>query len=356
MKKKVIHFIFDLTRGGAETMLVRVIKELKEYEHIVVTLFPENHFNEELQCDKLICLNLTSLYQLPLAIGRFRKVVKAEKPDLVHTHLFWPTAIGRLAVPRKIPLLTTIHAFIASSVEYKNWHIRFIDKFTYRVRKSVIIVVAKGAMEEYFSFLKIKPYKAYVLYTFVDVQRFGNIAVHKEASPVFKIISVGAIRKQKNQEYLVEAFGKLKGQPFELHIYGWGDGAALEKKIQDTGANVKIMGKVNNIETIIPQYDLFTMSSIFEGFSLGVLEAMAMGMPLLLSDIKSFKEQCEETACYFSLDNVDDFVQQLKALAADKEQLQKMGAAAKERAINNFTLTHHIDQLRSIYTATLNKF
>lgn len=356
MKKKIIHFIFDLTRGGAETMLVRVIKELKEYEHIVVTLFPENHFNEELQCDKLICLNLTSLYQLPLAIGRFRKIVKAEKPDLVHSHLFWPTAIARLSVPRKIPLLTTIHAFIASSVEYKNWHIRFIDKFTYRFRKSVIIVVAKGAMEEYFSFLKIKPYKAYVLYTFVDVQRFGNIATHKEPLPVFKIISVGAIRKQKNQEYLVEAFSKLKEQPFELHIYGWGDGTALEKKIQDTGANVKLKGKVNNIEAIIPQYDLFTMSSIFEGFSLGVLEAMAMGMPLLLSDIKSFKEQCEETACYFSLDNVDDFIQQLKTLAADKNLLQKMGAAAKERAVKNFTLTHHIDQLRSIYTATLIEF
>ena len=117
MKKKIIHFIFNLGRGGAETMLVRVIKELDEYEHVVVTLFPLDHFGSELKCDKLICLKLGSLFSLPLAVFKFRKLVKKEQPSIVHTHLFWPTVIARAAVPKKIPLITTIHAFIANSVE-----------------------------------------------------------------------------------------------------------------------------------------------------------------------------------------------------------------------------------------------
>jgi len=352
VKKKIVHFIYDLGRGGAETMMVRVIKELREYEHTVVTLFPLNLFNEELQADKLICLNLKSLFQLPLAVFKFRKIIKSEKPDIVHTHLFWPTTIARLAVPKRIVLITTIHAFIASSVEYKNWYIRLIDKLTYRFRKSIIIVVAKGALEEYFSFLKIKPYKAYVLYTFVDIERFNGIAATaKESTGIFKIISVGALREQKNQRYLVEAFAQLKDQPFELHIYGEGDKRPLlEDMIKTTGANVVLKGNVTNIEAMIPQYDLFTMSSTFEGFSLGVLEAMAMGMPLLLSDIKSFKEQCEETATYFDLADTNDFVHRLQELYKDKDRLQKMAAAGKERAVQNFTLTHNISSLRKIYT------
>lgn len=356
MKKKIVHFIYNLGRGGAETMLVRVVKELDEYEHIIVTIFPLNEFKQELQCSKLICFNFTSLFQLPLAIFKFRKLVKQEQPALVHTHLFWPTIIARIAVPKRIPLLTTIHAFIASSVEYTHWHIPLLDKLTYRIRKCIIIVVAKGAMEEYFSFLKLKPYKAYVLYTFVDTARFNTAtAIQKEASPIFRLISVGALRTQKNQEYLVEAFAKLKDQPFELHIYGEGDKKeALQQQIDATGANVVLKGNVSNIQEIIPQYDLCTMSSTFEGFSLSVLEAMAMGMPLLLSDIKSFKEQCEDTAVYFSLDDTDDFIQQLKKLYHDKQLLTTIAAAAKERAVNNFTLTHHVNQLRAIYTEALN--
>jgi glycosyltransferase involved in cell wall biosynthesis len=95
------------------------------------------------------------------------------------------------------------------------------------------------------------------------------------------------------------------------------------------------------------------MSSSFEGFSLSVLEAMAMRMPLLLSDIKSFKEQCENTAVYFNLNDVKDFINKLEMLSADKNKLNTMGAAAHERAVNNFTLEHHMQGLRKIYADVL---
>ena len=352
MKKKIIHFIFNLGRGGAETMLVRVIKELDEYEHVVVTLFPLNHFGNELKCDKLICLKLGSLFSLPWAVFKFRKLVNAEQPDIVHTHLFWPTVIARAAVPKNIPLITTIHAFIANSVEYKNWHIRVLDKMTFRLRNSTIIVVAKGALAEYFSFLKLKPYKAYALYTFVDVNRFDPAkAKPKEASPVFRVISVGALRTQKNYSYLIDALAKLKNDPIALHIYGVGNlQPDLQRRLNESGANVVLKGEVKEIEQVMPQYDLYVMSSGFEGFSLSVLEAMAMGLPLLLSDIPSFKEQCEGLAEYFSLTDVNDLSQKIKKFSLETQAaLKEKGEKLRQRAISNFTLAQHIDGLRKIY-------
>ena len=62
-----------------------------------------------------------------------------------------------------------------------------------------------------------------------------------------------------------------------------------------------------HLNRIIKKYDLFVMSSIYEGFSVSVLEAMSLGMPLLLSDIASFREQCEGTAVYFNLKDNDYF-------------------------------------------------
>jgi glycosyltransferase involved in cell wall biosynthesis len=85
-----------------------------------------------------------------------------------------------------------------------------------------------------------------------------------------------------------------------------------------------------------------------------VLEAMAMQMPLLLSDIPSFREQCEETAVYFDLNNVADPIQKIKNMAADKSKMYKMSLAAKERAVHNFTLAHHMAGLRKIYSEALN--
>lgn len=352
MQKKIVHFIFNLSRGGAETMMVRVLEELPEYEHVVVTLFPGNDFGEELQHSKWICLNLKSMFVLPLAIVKFRKIVRSENPQLVHTHLFWPTFVARLSVPKSIPLITTIHAFIATSGEYKRWYIRFLDRLTYKMRKNILIVVAQGALEEYFSFLNLKPYKAYALYTFVDTDRFKI----EDSAPVptgdtFKLVAVGALRLQKNYPYIIRAMALVKDKNIELDIYGVGNlQHELQQLIHTTGARVNLKGEVKNIEQVIPEYDLFVMSSTYEGFSLGVLEAMAMRKPLLLSDISSFREQCEDNAWYFSLADEQDAADKIVALSIlDKNELFARAEAGRQRVINNFTLAKHISGLREIY-------
>ena len=356
MKKTILHFIYNLGRGGAEMMLVKVIKELKDYNNIIVTLSPENHFKDELECDKYYCLNATSMVFFPKAVIGLKKIIKENNVDIVHSHLFWPTFIARIATPKKIPLITTIHAFIANSIEYRNLHMRMLDRITYRLRKTFIIAVAKGALEEYFSVLKLKPYKAYSLYTFVDLREFNPAFSVPSTLPGknFKLISVGALRSQKNHQYLLEAFKKLKNENIELDIYGAG---GLDKKLQqiisENNLKVTLKGEVKNISQIINQYDVFIMSSTFEGFSLSVLEAMAMQMPVLLSDIKSFREQCKETAAYFALDNVDDLISKIKMLSTNKNKLVEMGSLAKERVMENFTLPAHMQGLRNIYSEVL---
>lgn len=357
MKKTILHFIFDLGRGGAETMLVRVLKELPEYNNIVVTLYKQNEFENELKDVKCICLNQRSLLFFPFTAIRLRKIIRENRVDLVHTHLFWPTLIARLATPADVALITTIHAFIATSVEYKHWHIRILDKLSYRIRKSVIIAVAKGALQEYFSFLKLRPYKGYALYTFVDTGHFTlpGSPVRKDHE-VFQLISIGALRLQKNHRYLVEAFKLLRNEPVELHIYGTGPlQETLQRSIDAADVNIVLKGLVKNMNEVLPQYDLYVMSSTFEGFSLGVLETMAMKVPLLLSDIVSFREQCEDTAVYFSLEDVNDFAEKVKRLAADAGLRKRLADSAYERVCRNFTLQHHMQELKKIYHESLIK-
>jgi glycosyltransferase involved in cell wall biosynthesis len=355
MKKTILHFIYDLGRGGAETMLVRVVKELSEYNNIVVTLYDTNHFKGELVCDKYICLHQGSLLNFPISAWKLAKIIRENKVDIVHTHLFWPTFIARIATPKKITLITTIHSFIATSVEYKHWYIRLLDKTSYLLRRSVIIGVAKGATKEYFSFLKIKPFKAYHLYTFVDIEKFKSQDLPStKGDGTFKILSTGALRLQKNHSFLINAFRQLKNEPVELHIYGIGPlHQQLQSAINESGAKVILKGQVKDVQSILPSYDLFVMSSTFEGFSLSVLEAMAMKVPLLLSDISSFREQCAGTASYFSLEKTEQFIHCVREIKSDEPLRNKMKEEAFERVVKNFTLPHHMKKLREIYIESL---
>lgn len=353
MKKTILHIIDNLGRGGAETMLVTVVKQLPEYNNIIVTLKPENEFGDELEYDAMFCLNMTSPLQVPVAGLKLRKIIKENNVSVVHSHLFWSTVVARIGVPKNIPLITTIHAFVTSSIEYKPWHMRLIEKITYRIRKTTIVAVAKGALEEYFSFLKVKPHNACHLYTFVDTDTFKT-AYKKASSDTFRVVTVGNLKEQKNHRFLLDAFKELKGEKITLDIYGKGPlQASLQQAIDEGNLNVTLKGQVTNIHEQIGKYDLFIMSSLYEGFALSVLEAMALGIPTLLSDIPSFREQCENTARYYKLNCKTDFITQLRFLKNNQEALETLSRNCKQRALQNFTLQKHMACLKSIYSNAL---
>jgi glycosyltransferase involved in cell wall biosynthesis len=354
MKKTVVHIIDSFVRGGAETMLVTVIKQLPEYNNIIVTLSDENEFGSDLEHDGMYCLNMRSPLQIPLAAIKLRKIIKDNNVSIVHSHLFWSTVVARFGVPKKIPLITTIHAFVTSSIEYKPWHMRLIEKFTYKIRKSTIVAVAKGALEEYFSFINVKPHNACHLYTFVDTNVFKGSS-EKINSETFRVVTVGNLKEQKNHRFLLEAFKELKNENITLDIYGKG---SLQEELQQTITeeqltNVTLKGQATNIQEQIGKYDLFIMSSLYEGFALSVLEAMALGIPTLLTDIPSFKEQCDDTAAYYKLNCTTDFISQLQSLKNNRQQLTFLGRNSRKRALDNYTLQKHMDGLKAIYSNAL---
>lgn len=356
MKKTILHIIDNLARGGAETMLVKVVKQLSDYNNIIVTLNPVNEFGNEVECDKIYCLNLSSFLQVPLAAMKLRKIIQENNVVIVHSHLFWSSVVARIGVPKKVPLVTTIHTFVSDSIEYRPWYMKAVEKFSYQLRKSTIIAVAKGALSEYFNFIKIRPYKAYALYTFVDTSVFNeaNNVANKENTDTFKMITVGNLKEQKNHCFLLEAFKELKSENISLDIYGNGFlRESLQKTIDENQLRVTLKGQVGDIQKHIKGYDLFVMSSLYEGFSLSVLEAMALGMPLILPDIVSFKEQCDDTALYYDLNSTKDFVSKLLSLRSQLHQMEVMGEAAKKRVLENYTLNKHMQQLKMIYAETV---
>ena len=356
-KKTILHIIQNFGIGGAETAVIGVLKNLSEYNNIVVTLDSLNQFGSELKYDKYYCLNLKSYYLFPFAIGKLRKIIKDNKVDIVHSQLYWSNVLARFACPADVPLVTTIQSSITDTVEYKKKWIIWLDKISYRWKKSTLLGVSKYALNDYYDFLKLKRHDNHILYNFVDTDVFALPADSvKKESDDFKLIAVGNLKPQKNFIFLLQAFTQLKNLGISLDIYG--DGmfqSDFEKFIEDNQLPVRLMGKIRNLPEVMKDYDLFIMSSFYEGFSLAVLEGMAMQKPMLLSDIPTFTEQCADTAVYFSLDDTADVIEKIKMLRNDRAKLADLAARGRQRVLNNFTLNHHLVTLRKIYNLVLHK-
>lgn len=353
MKPTILHFIVDLRRGGAETMLVSTLRELTEYNNIVVTLGNKNEYADELECAGFESMNLRqSLLIVPEAVFLFRRILKKYRPALVHSHLPISNFIARLATPSSIPLITTLHTLI--SHDYKKWILRIIDKITLLYKPSTILGCSQVVLNDYFSTLKLKPRNSILLYNPIKTESFLKKNTYDYEKP-FKLICVGSLKEPKNLPFLIKAMSLIKRKPIELHIFGKGSlRSSLQHQIQDSGANVILHDQVTNINEILKDFDLFTLSSLWEGFSISVLEAMSSKIPMLLSDIPSFREQAGDAACYFSLSDLSDFGEKVTYLMGSQHIRENLSSAAYKKVTENFTLEHHLKSLRQIYSRTIN--
>ncbi len=355
-KKTIVHIIHNFGRGGAETLLVTVLKNLRDYNNIVVTLDSLNEFGDELECDQYYSLNLKSHYLFWTAIPKLRKVIRKHRADIVHSHLYFSTLLARMATPKDVALVSTIHASVSESIEYRKSVIKMADQWTYNRRPGVLIGVSKNTLDDYFSYLKLKRREHYVLYNFIDTSLFNACATPYRPEKGLKMIAVGSLKIQKNHQFLLQAMTRLKGTPVSLDIYGSGSlEDQLANFITETKVAVRLMGQVKNIADVMNGYDVFVLSSLYEGFSLAVLEAMAMSKPMLLSDTTTFREQCADSAMYFSLDDGEDFVNKVKQLKDDPRTLERIARLGKERLLHNFMPDHHMAGLRKIYSTVLEK-
>jgi glycosyltransferase involved in cell wall biosynthesis len=162
-------------------------------------------------------------------------------------------------------------------------------------------------------------------------------------------VAVGNLKEAKNYHYLLEIFKHLKEVKVSLDIYGQGPlHDELKAHVQHEGLNVRLCGGTSNVLHILPQYDFFIQGSSHEGFGLSVIEAMAIGMPVLLSDIPVFRETTNNLATFFPLNNAADAAKIIMA-AFHNEELYLSCRSAYEYVRNNYSATPYRQKLLGIY-------
>jgi glycosyltransferase involved in cell wall biosynthesis len=306
-KKNILHFIESLGIGGAETLLVNTVNSLAtRYNHFIVYLKGPDTLASHLKYGTLICLNYKGKQSLPVTILKLRSLIQKHDIDLVHSHLLWPTFIARLACPRHVRFIFTVHNLLSEDAFKVNKLSEIAEKLTY-TKNQDIIFVSEAAQQDYDQYIGIKG-KSLVLYNFVDDKFFHN-KIEKTFNRNLSLVAVGNLKVQKNYLFLLEAFKQLKGFPVRLDIYGEGPlKGELQQVIDRSQLPVRLMGRCDQVEVALQNYDVFVMASLYEGFGISLLEAMASGLPVLVSDIPVFREVTKGNALFFVTSSQDQFL------------------------------------------------
>lgn len=170
-----------------------------------------------------------------------------------------------------------------------------------------------------------------------DINRFNLI------KPYF--LYIGRLEKKKNIEFLIDTWQEfvLKNNNFDLVLIG-ADGYGsdrIRKKIANT-KNIKILGYITESEKIVllKKCHAFVFPSIFEGFGLPVLEAMAAGSLILCADTSSLPEVGGEAVWYFNNNNVSSLLKlMLKTTTAVNEIIKTKNLAIERAKLFTWSMT-----------------
>jgi glycosyltransferase involved in cell wall biosynthesis len=351
MKKKVLHVINSLNAGGAETLLVNSLAPggLQEHTDNTVVYFQgtselENKIDKGIGC---YSLHYKGLLSLPATLRKLRRIIKDKQIDIVHSHLNPAGFYTQLVCP--VPHVHTLHTIYSKNTETKPLKLFLEKELFFKKKKCNIILLSEFIKED---FLQTVPFKgkSFVLNNFVEDIFFKPTAkVYNGGSGSLKLIAVGRLSEVKNFEYLLEVFSHLKDTGIELDIYGGGNIKKYEQQIKKAGLKINMMGHNPHIGEVIGNYDLFIMPSKFEGYPLSLFEAMASGIPLMLSDIPPLKSIVKEYALYFSLHDAAGTAQTLRDIAAGSININNMAAKAQEFAGKTVKREMYIKNLLHIY-------
>ena len=137
------------------------------------------------------------------------------------------------------------------------------------------------------------------------------------------LISVGELNKNKNNQVIIEALGRIKDKSIHYVLCGVGDKEKeLRKKVHDLGLdmNVHFLGYRLDIKELLNASDIFVMPSLREGLSRSIMEAMASGLPCVVSNIRGNRDLIKDGIGGFlcNAKNVDDFERNLKKIILNR--------------------------------------
>jgi glycosyltransferase involved in cell wall biosynthesis len=353
---KVMFTIDTLAQGGAEQSTLETIRNFSKSVEPIVVYFYSNHrlkdAFEQINC-KLIFLDISGKYNFYTAIKALIKLLQIEKPDIVVSTLYRSSIISRFAcLLTNTPLVGT---FVSDSyIEERKKLFKGLKRVYYYSTWALDCVTANipnGYISNSESIAKtnsksllIPIDKVNVVYRGRDSSLFSNWIKPLDTNS-FIISAVGRLVDFKWYPLLIRAVYNLKDKYPNLKVIIYGEGPErkkLENLINELGIEsmIKLAGNQSFAWKNLYHSNAYINTSIYEGFSGALVEAMMVGLPMIVSGISMNMEAVthNETAMVFESNNMDDLTLAISNTIDNYDRACEFGKAAREKAIECFDI------------------
>lgn len=306
---------------------------------------------------------VTSIKEIIDSIKFISGLYSENSYKLMHCHSPIGSVVARIAAinerKKGMKVIYTAHGFhFYKGAPKKNWLIFYpIEKICSNFT-DVLITINK----EDYDFAK-KHMKAnrveYIPGVGIDTKKFiipdYNVTEKKEELGIkdkdIMILSVGELNQNKNHEVVVRAISKLKNPNIHYFIAGKGDKEQyLDELAKELDVNLHLLGYRTDIIELLNTADIFAFPSFREGLSVALMEAMAAGLPCVVSRIRGNVDLIEEKVNGFWCDaeDIDAFAISLNQLIAHKE-LRKQMCVANQKKVGQNDSAQIIMKMSKIY-------
>lgn len=327
-KIKILFLIDSLHRGGRTLILLNILRYIDRefFEPILVMFKKEGHLENKIPNDiPLFIIDIerikTGLPLFPFILHQFKKIIRKERPLILFCYGWYGATLSSLSSIRSAtrPLIVihedTVFAECLNHYKGKMKKIfKFLVRFSYN-NSDLIIAVSKGVKDSLITHFNISDEKIKVLYNPVDLETIKiksqdevNHLWFNEDIPI--IISAGRLVSQKGFDVLIKAFSLVR-KKYEARLIILGEGPfkdELEKLTSQLGIrrDVDFPGFQDNPWRYIVRSTIFALPSFYEGLPCVIIEALALGVPVVSTDCHSWPNEILEGGRYGLLVPVRD--------------------------------------------------
>ena len=343
---KIMQVIPYFCFGGAETMCETLTYELKKMGHevCVVCLLPErtpiSQRMEEagvriLYRDKKLGLDLSM-------IPKLTRLMAAEKPDVVHTHL---NVIKYAALAAKLAGISryvhTVHNVAEEEAEGRLQ--RITNRFYFRRGWAVPVALSPKVRKSIVDVYGMAEEDIPVIYNGIDLSRCQSKENYE--TDALRLLHIGRFNEQKNHKDLLKAFAKIQKQIPAACLELIGDGELEESvkqqaKKMDLQKSVRFLGSQSNVYPYLQAADIFLLPSRYEGMPMTIIEAMGTGLPIVATAVGGVPDMLkQEESGLLTTCDPDAVADAVLRLAQDLQLRERLGRTAKQES-RRFSAEH----------------
>jgi glycosyltransferase involved in cell wall biosynthesis len=369
---RLLYITTGLNLGGAEMLLYHTLKQLdrSRYTPLVICLRDEGYFGKAIEAlgVPLYCLNMEPSRPTPLALLKLLAMVRQARPDLIQGWMYHGNLAGQLAsrVCGNVPVIWCVHKSVSALSDEKPMTAALIRLGARLSHLPAAIVYVSEVGRAQHEALGYAASKSLVIANGIDTDLFQPSAAARQS--VRNELGIAADRPligllaryhpQKDHATFLQAAALLRQRMPGVHFLLAGTGVdrhnhelmALVEQ-HNHGAHIHLLGERRDTPQLLAACDLATSSSAFgEGLSLALAEAMAAGVPCVVTDVGDSGRLVGETGRVVAPRDPQALATAwAELLAAPAEEQQARSQAARQRICEGYSLGRMIQRYCELY-------